>query len=87
MSVFFDTSAVLALHIESSLRRLSIDALDDVPCVSALALTEAPALIPKLTREPVLHAALHHALHLQCAPYPVRPVASRATHLRARPPP
>lgn len=84
MSVFFDTSAVLALHIESSLRRLAIDALDDVTCVSALALTEALALITKLTGEPVLQADLEDALRLQWDRYAVIPVDQRCLDRSAR---
>lgn len=84
MSVFFDTSAVLALHIESSLRRLAIDALDDVTCVSALALTEALALITKLTGEPVLQADLEDALRLQWDRYAVIPVDQRCLDRAAR---
>jgi predicted nucleic acid-binding protein len=84
VSVFFDTSAVLALHIESSLRRLAIDALDDVTCVSALALTEALALITKLTGEPVLQADLEDALRLQWDRYAVIPVDQRCLDRAAR---
>jgi len=84
VSVFFDTSAVLALHIESSLRRLAIDALDDVTCVSALALTEALALITKLTGEPVLQADLEDALRLQWDRYAVIPVDQRCLDRSAR---
>ena len=84
MSVFFDTSAVLALHIESSLRRLAIDALDDVTCVSALALTEALALITKLTGEPLLQADLEDALRLQWDRYAVIPVDQRCLDRSAR---
>ena len=84
MSVFFDTSAVLALHIESSLRRLAIDALDDVTCVSALALTEALALITKLTGEPVLQADLEDALRLQWDRSAVIPVDQRCLDRAAR---
>ena len=84
MSVFFDTSAVVALHIESSLRRLAIEALDDVTCVSALALTEALALITKLTGEPVLQADLEDALRLQWDRYAVIPVDQRCLDRSAR---
>lgn len=84
MSVFFDTSAVVALHIESSLRRLAIDALDDVTCVSALALTEALALITKLTGEPVVQADLEDALRLQWDRYAVIPLDQRCLDRSAR---
>ncbi len=84
MSVFFDTSAVVALHIESALRRLAIDALGEITCVSALALTEALALITKLTGEPVLQADLEDALRLQWDRYAVIPVDQRCLDRSAR---
>lgn len=77
MSVFFDTSAVVALHVETSVRRIAVDALVDGTCVSALALTEALALIAKLTDEPVLQADLEDALRLQWDRYAVVPVDQR----------
>ena len=58
MTVFFDTSAVMALHIESPLRALAAAELAQPTCVSAIALTEALALIAKLTDEPVVQADL-----------------------------
>ena len=54
MTVFFDTSAVVALHVDGPHRRLAVDALDGTTCVSALALTEALALVGRLTDEPVV---------------------------------
>lgn len=80
MSVFFDTSAAMALHIESPLRRMAIDALAgaaEPTCVSALALTEALALIAKLTDEPVVQADLEDALRLQWDRYAVVPLDQR----------
>jgi predicted nucleic acid-binding protein len=77
VSVFFDTSAVMALHVESSLRKFAVDALTDLTCVSAVALTEALALIAKLTDEPVLQADLEDALRLQWDRYAVVPVDQR----------
>ncbi len=77
MSVFFDTSAVVALHVEAAVRRVALDALVDGTCVSALALTEALALIAKLTDEPVLQADLEDALRLQWDRYAVVPVDQR----------
>ncbi len=77
MSVFFDTSAVVALHVETSVRRIAVDALVDGTCVSALALTEALALITKLTDEPVLQGDLEDALRLQWDRYAVVPVDQR----------
>ena len=77
MTVFFDTSAVVALHVESPVRRHATEALAATTCVSALALTEALALIAKLTDEPVLQADLEDALRLQWDRYAVVPVDQR----------
>ena len=77
MTVFFDTSAVVALHVEVPARVVAMSALTDVTCVSALALAEALALIPKLTDEPVLQADLEDALRLQWDRYAVVPVDQR----------
>jgi predicted nucleic acid-binding protein len=77
VTVFFDTSAVVALHVETSVRRIAVDALVAGTCVSALALTEALALIAKLTDEPVLQADLEDALRLQWDRYAVVPVDQR----------
>ena len=77
MTVFFDTSAVVALHVEGPLRRHALDALGQPTCVSALALTEALALLPKLTDETVLQTDLEDALRLQWDHYAVVPVDQR----------
>lgn len=77
MTVFFDTSAVVALHVDSPLRRVALDALDDITCVSALALTEALALVARLTDERVLQDDLEDALRLQWDRYAVVPVDPR----------
>ena len=77
MTVFFDTSAVMALHVESPLRATAASALDGTTCVSAMALTEALALIAKLTDEPVVQADLEDALRLQWDRYAVVPVDQR----------
>ncbi|MEQ1700338.1 MAG: PIN domain-containing protein [Ilumatobacteraceae bacterium] len=77
MTVFFDTSAVVALHVESAVRRHAADALAATTCVSALALTEALALIAKLTDEPIVQADLEDALRLQWDRYAVVPVDQR----------
>jgi predicted nucleic acid-binding protein len=77
MSVYFDTSAVMALHIESPLRRLATEAMAEPTCVSALALTEALALIAKLTDERIVQADLEDALRLQWDRYAVVPVDQR----------
>jgi predicted nucleic acid-binding protein len=54
-----------------------MDALAPLTCVSALALTEALALIGKLTDEPVLQADLEDSLRLQWDRYAVVPVDQR----------
>ncbi len=77
MTVFFDTSAVMALHIESPLRALAAAELDSTTCVSAMALTESLALIAKLTDEPVVQADLEDELRLQWDRYAVVPVDQR----------
>ncbi len=77
MTVFFDTSAVVALHIETAGRRVAVEALTEGTCVSALALTEALAVIPRLTDEPVLQADLEDAIRLQWDRYAVVPVDQR----------
>lgn len=81
MTVFLDTSAVLALHLESPLRRTVADALDDSgrtpACVSALALSEALAAIPRLVDERILQDDLEDALRLQWDRYAVVPVDQR----------
>jgi len=81
VTVFFDTSAVVALHVEASVRRFAVGALtappSDATCVSALALTEALALISKLTDEPALQADLEDAIRLQWDRYAVVPLDQR----------
>ncbi len=84
VTVFFDSSAVVALHVESGVRRLALDALAPVTCVSALALTEALALIGKLTDEPVLQADLEDALRLQWDRFAVIPMDQRCLDRAAR---
>ena len=57
MTTFFDATAVVALHIDTAARQLAERSLatasTDV-CVSALSLTEALAVINRLTDEPAL---------------------------------
>lgn len=77
MTTFLDTSAVVALHVESPARAVVAAALEPSTCVSALALTEALALVPRLTDEAVLRADLEDALRLQWDRYAVVPVDQR----------
>ena len=90
MTVFFDTSAVVARHIESPVRRIALDALEATTCVSAIALTESLAVIDRLTDEAVVRADLEDALRLQWDRYAVVPVDQRcldraAALMRAQP--
>jgi len=77
MTVFFDTSAVVALHVETAARAVAMQALQPDTCVSALALTEALALVTRLTDETMLRADLEDALRLQWDRYAVVPVDQR----------
>ncbi|WP_162942347.1 type II toxin-antitoxin system VapC family toxin [Desertimonas flava] len=77
MTTFFDTSAVVALHVDVAERRIAAAALDDETCVSALALTEALAVIDKLTDEAILRTDLEDAIRLQWDRYHVVPVDQR----------
>jgi uncharacterized protein len=77
VTVFFDTSAVVALHIDTPLRGVALAALQSPTCVSALALTEALALVDKLTDEPVVRSDLEDALRLQWDRHAVVPVDQR----------
>ena len=89
-TTFFDASAVVALHVVSTAHAVARDALRPTTCVSALALTEALALIGKLTDEEVLRTEIEDAIRLQWDRYSVVPVDQRcldraAELLRAQP--
>ena len=89
-TTFFDASAVVALHVVSTAHAVARDALRPMTCVSALALTEALALISKLTDEAVLQAEIEDAIRLQWDRYSVVPLDQRcldraAELLRAQP--
>ena len=77
MTVFLDTSAVVALHLETPSRSMVVDSLDATTCVSAVALTEALAIIDRLTDEPIARADLEDAIRLQWDRYAVVPVDQR----------
>ncbi len=66
MTIFLDTSALVACVIEGSGRSIMLEALDSEPswCASGLALTEALALIPRLTDEDVLRDEIEDSLRL-----------------------
>jgi predicted nucleic acid-binding protein len=77
MTTFFDTSAVVAVHVDVRERRLALGALEPGTCVSALSLTEALAVIDKLTEQPFERADLEDAIRLQWDRYAVVPVDQR----------
>ena len=80
MSVFFDATAVVALHIDTATRSVTEQTLGEAEaavCVSALSLTEALAVVDRLTDEPVLRLDLEDVLRLQWDRYAVVPVDQR----------
>jgi predicted nucleic acid-binding protein len=80
VSVYFDATAVVALHIDTAARPVAGQALNDAAaavCVSALSLTEALAVVDRLTDEPALRLDLEDALRLQWDRYAVVPVDQR----------
>jgi predicted nucleic acid-binding protein len=80
LSVFFDATAVVALHIDTRARTVAEQALADIDaavCVSALSLTEALATIDRLTDEPAVRHDLEDALRLQWDRYAIVPVDQR----------
>lgn len=66
MTVYLDSSALIAATIEGSARQVVIDTLraDCNWCSSALSLGEALALVPRLTDEMVLQSDLEDAVRL-----------------------
>lgn len=66
MTLFLDTSALIASVIEGAGRSVVHAALDGETswCASSLALTEALALIPRLTDEDVLRDEIEDAIRL-----------------------
>ena len=79
MTLALDTSALLALAVDGSQRRVVLDslAIDPVWCASALALTEALPAIDRLTDEPVLRADLEDAIRLTWDHLHVVPIDQR----------
>lgn len=78
MTAYLDTSAVLALHLDTAARPVAVGALDDGPtCTSALALTEALALIDKLSDDPLVRAGIEDELRRQWDRYHIVPVDQR----------
>lgn len=66
MTVYLDSSALVAVAIDGAARPVVIDALeaDGDWCSSALSLGEALALVPRLTDEDVLQSDLEDSLRL-----------------------
>jgi predicted nucleic acid-binding protein len=93
LSVFFDATAVVALHIDTPAQPIAERALTCATagvCVSALSLTESLAVIDRLTDEPAQRLDLEDALRLQWDRYAVVPVDQRcldsaSTLLREQP--
>jgi predicted nucleic acid-binding protein len=80
VTTFFDATAVVALHIDNAARPLaerSLATAETVVCVSALSLTEALAVVDRLTDEPALRLDLEDALRGQWDRYAVVPVDQR----------
>ena len=76
MTLYLDSSALIAVVIEGRGRAMVVDALeaDAEWCVSALALGEALALIPRLTDESIVQQDVEDGVRLmfdRCAVVPV----------------
>jgi len=66
MTIYLDSSALVAAVIEGRGRNVVLESLeaDSDWCASALAFTEALALLPRLSDEPVLQDDMEDALRL-----------------------
>jgi len=66
MTVFLDSSALLSVAIEGRGRQVVLDILESESdwCASALAITEALALVPRLSDEKVLQDDVEDAVRL-----------------------
>ena len=76
MTLFLDSSALVAVVIEGRGRTTVLEALESDTdwCVSALALGESLALVPRLTDEPVVQQDVEDGVRLmfdRCAVVPV----------------
>jgi len=92
MTVFLDTSALLALTIEGPQRPVVLDALGgaDVWAASALALTEALPAIDRLSDEQIIRLDLEDAVrsvwdHLHVVPVDQRCLDEAAVLARSQP--
>jgi predicted nucleic acid-binding protein len=77
MITYLDTSAVLALHLDVPARPMVARVLEETVCTSALALTEALALVDRLTDEVLVRADIEDELRLQWDRYYVIPLDQR----------
>ncbi|MEO5975443.1 MAG: type II toxin-antitoxin system VapC family toxin [Ilumatobacteraceae bacterium] len=86
MTVVLDTSALVALHVPGAARTVIQQAMqmDQTWCASALALSEAIALIDHLTNEAVLRDDLEDALRRTWDYVAVVPVDQRCLNDAAR---
>ena len=66
MTVYADASALVARHLDVPARTVAVDtfAADDTWCTSAMALTEALALIDRLTDDLVVREELEDLVRL-----------------------
>lgn len=66
MTLYLDTSALVATHVDGPGRAVVLDALatHEGWCTSAVSMAEALALIDRLTDEPVLRSDLEDAVRL-----------------------
>lgn len=66
MTLYLDTSALVASHVDGPARDVVLQALaeEDGWCTSAVTMAEALALIDRLTDEPVLRSDLEDAVRL-----------------------
>ena len=92
MTLCLDTSALLALAIDSPERAVALEALDTdaVWCASAMALTEALPAIDRLTDEAILRSDVEDALrrvwdHLHVVPLDQRCLDRAAALARQQP--
>jgi predicted nucleic acid-binding protein len=76
MTVFCDTSALLARHLDAPARRLALDTMaeHDAWCAAASALAEALVAVDRVTDEPVLRRELEDLLRLDWDRFHVVPL-------------
>ena len=79
MTVYLDTSALVALHLDGAGRGVVLEALRTDPdwCSSGLTLMESLALVDRVTDEPVLRSDLEDLVRLSWDRVAVVPVDQR----------